>query len=83
MNRSEVLFAREKGGMDMGRPLVWSATEGRGSNLNLDISGLVEKEGGCWRKLYKQERKTESRVEMHSPFVFVSLQRMQPNRMQR
>lgn len=69
--------------MDMGRPPVWSAIEGRGSNLNLDIFGLVEKEGGGWRKLYKQERKTESRVEMHSTFAFVSLQRMQPIRMRR
>lgn len=32
--------------MDMGRPPAWSAVEGLGPYLKLDVLGQVEKEGG-------------------------------------
>lgn len=48
LDRSEVLFAREKWGTEMGRPPLWSAMEGLGANLNLDLFGQGEKEGGGW-----------------------------------
>lgn len=32
--------------MNLGKPPVWSAVGGLGANLNLDVFGQVEKEGG-------------------------------------
>ena len=43
----------------MWRPPVRSVMEGLGPKLNLDIFGQVEKKGGSWGRLHKQECKIE------------------------
>lgn len=45
--------------MDTGKPPLCSAMEALGPNLNLDILGEMEKEGGSQGKLCKQECKVE------------------------